>query len=516
MRDHRKSEQQRRETGGAPRASMPWILLLFVAALHLLVLCEGITRPWLQGHEGTNGAGTALGARNVLRYGVVATRLGWFLDAGETPDGPRIPYVNHPPLLTNLVALSFAVFGVHEWAARLVAVGFSVASVFLVFLCARIVLSPWGSLGAAAIYSAFPMAMHYGHMACHEPVTVAFILYAVWQAMEHLRSAPPGALARCLAGLSLAQLSGWPGFFCAAGFIGVAALLAGRSAPARRLAVGATLTSALVLGFIVLHAYLVSGSLDAPLERLAKRVGMTDEDPFTVIELAHRVAWRSGRLFTRQFCLLALAGLAVFAARRDLRRHWPLLALLAAPPVLHTAVFSEGAWVHEYWFYYQGPLLAVLAAVAVEGAFSLVRPGWRRLATGLCFLALGSGLATAVGTWQGLQQSPLEPYEAIRAVRPRVAAIGQYTMVGFASQVAYYLDVPYILLEGVPEARHCLQTARPGAVVSVYFRYYEALGDEPSRLGYQVLTPSSPYGHLILWRPDPGTHVPAETTLRGG
>src|SRR5438093_7130560 len=111
-------------------------ILIALAVLFLIsagVLSYRLTDPWI-GHHDYNGAFYSLAARNYLQYGYGGTRFGMVINSDVASPEQFVYYTHHPPLLPLLVSFSFAVLGLHEWAARVVPVIFSLGSVGLVYL----------------------------------------------------------------------------------------------------------------------------------------------------------------------------------------------------------------------------------------------------------------------------------------------------------------------------------------------------------------------------------------------
>jgi hypothetical protein len=173
--------------------------------------------PWWYQHD-FNGALLSLSARNFVERGWAVTH-GLELWNGGTgvPVVPRF-YVNHPPLSSWMLVPGFALFGVHEWVARLSVLLPLVASLLFLFrvLAARgLALGPVGWTLAAAL----PGIAFYARSVGYE--AVALSLYAALAGLM-LRPTPRRWDAAAVVGLGgLLVLSGWSGCL----FAGTAGLL---------------------------------------------------------------------------------------------------------------------------------------------------------------------------------------------------------------------------------------------------------------------------------------------------
>ncbi len=96
----------------------------------------------------------------------------------------EIPYLHHPPLIHNLIAICYSWFGIHEWTTRLPTALLTAISVPLVYSIGREVFSSRiPSIFSALIYLTFLPIVCYGRLAifegpllCFENLTILFIL----------------------------------------------------------------------------------------------------------------------------------------------------------------------------------------------------------------------------------------------------------------------------------------------------------------------------------------------------
>src|SRR5262249_22580127 len=94
--------------------------------------------------------GTPLQEPQETRFAEVARRM---LAGGTAvvPAPPGEAFADKPPLLPWLVMLGYRLFGVHDWAARLVAGGTGLATVLLTWFWGRRALGPRAALAGALV-----------------------------------------------------------------------------------------------------------------------------------------------------------------------------------------------------------------------------------------------------------------------------------------------------------------------------------------------------------------------------
>jgi hypothetical protein len=156
--------------------SKVWVLGLFVA---LAVLSWGLfhdfTSPWTTNVD-SNGAWWSQSAHNTLRAGLRATAgvPSWYF--GPLPIPSSGYYTHHPPLLSLMLTGMFALFGEREWAARLLPITFSLASVVLLWALVRECVGRRAAAFSALLFAAMPMELVYGRMVNFEPINLAWML----------------------------------------------------------------------------------------------------------------------------------------------------------------------------------------------------------------------------------------------------------------------------------------------------------------------------------------------------
>ena len=349
---------------------LSWALPL---ALGAVLLCIGITDPWVRSYD-ANGARESIAARNHLRYGLAATRGGQVVNGGElTPERLRF-YAHHPSGLSLTVAASFALFGEHEWSARLVPIAFTLGAAVLLYLLADELAGPWAGFFAMLVFAVQPMVAFYGAMPDHEAPAAFFALLLTWL---YLRWQREGRKA-WLVGMCVAAFVGlwyaWVVFAMPCLLLGYYALVKGRGWRWMLLPAGAA-----VAGFlcVVGHVALVEGGLGELWQALAHRLGSQARDraaegSFTLAEFVAR----QGVYFWTCFSVVALAVCVAWAlglGRRG-RADILLVAVLALFALVNVVGFRQGAYVHIYYQFYLALPLAVAAGLALDG----LRRRWPR------------------------------------------------------------------------------------------------------------------------------------------
>ncbi|HUR20793.1 MAG TPA: glycosyltransferase family 39 protein, partial [Vicinamibacterales bacterium] len=353
--------------------------LLGIVAVAAGLLCYEISEPFV-GHHDFNTAYMSTAAGNHLRYGFRATGFGLVMDNGVIDPQSFTYYVDHPPLVPVIVALSFAIFGEHEWSARLIPVAFSLGTVVLVYLLGCRLHGRSLGLISAAIFGLFPMTGYFGRMLNHEAPTNFFAVAAVLAYVAWRSSKTRKTFILMVASLLAGALSGWPAYYLGLLLPLHHAAQSTRKTFDRRI----LLLPVLCVGLFVLHiaqtVLLQGGDGIATLfEALRLRLSQSAADhgtkPFGWYSFAVRHGVRLMELYTWPALMLAsIYAVSQFSrSKRVVGSDRLLVPLLFGFGLIHVALFRQGSWIHDYWMFY---LSVPLAMAAGEGAVFLAQ--WRR------------------------------------------------------------------------------------------------------------------------------------------
>ncbi len=471
------SSPRSQETGPSRARVGEWAALVIILIFASLVSGRGFTEPWNDRHHGANGARYSLIARNYLAHDWLGCRLEPRMDT-VTADVPMFtPYLRHPFLVPLFISFSFAVFGEHEWAARLVALLAHLGVIAMLWRLVRRFATPAAALATAALYAALPMSAYYGGMV--DPQGAMVLVFSLLGIDAYSRWSETGRLGTaCRAGawLSLAAMSDWPGFYVA-GFLPVWEWMArGRSARRSVLwfPVGAVV---LGLGFLA-YVEWVTGDFRGIFGKAVRTRSLwsfvEDSDQLRLFVSGILGRWRP--YFPIGFLLLAIVGsVEAFRQRFLLGRLFGLIVLSSAVGIVHIVLFPQGAWVHPYWAYLLAPPVALAGGIAVELVMNrLEQPAssvWIALIVVLCGWS-------GVSVWQRLgDERTTIAYEFADRLRsgtpPEALLLTLERVPNFGSTVLYYIRRRVVGPIETPEQLHdqLVEANRP----SHFFARHETL-----------------------------------------
>ncbi|NIO69348.1 MAG: hypothetical protein GTN71_10010, partial [Anaerolineae bacterium] len=165
---------------------LEYLIFALILLLATVLSCYRIAEPaWddthgkapLDGFHGSILAEYGRIAQNYLKFGYLRTRLGQTTNYGWVEPSESFRYrVDHPPLIPLSLSVSFRLFGIHEWSARLVPVLSSVAMLALVFVLARRLARGRTALLASFLLSLAPLYVYYSRLPAQHILATSFSL----------------------------------------------------------------------------------------------------------------------------------------------------------------------------------------------------------------------------------------------------------------------------------------------------------------------------------------------------
>ena len=327
-----------------------------------------ISSPWVALHD-FNGAVWSQAAHNHLRAGLAQTRgvpAGFYF--GPLPIPPDGYYVHHPPILPLLITGMFALFGEHEWAARLVPIAGSLASVGLLWLLVRSCAGERAATLSAAVLALQPMTLSIGRMVNFEPCTLPWMLAALWCLRRWQRTGRPawraGVLACFLAGL-------WTSWHMSLFAAALAAwLLAERRGRETRLAWEILLLTAFSAAMFLAWIRLARPDAWADLGTAFRlRLSHRTEAQFTWGQwLVRQGEYLGGRItpLTWALGLVGAVGASKSGGREGVRWLYRAALVIFLMNAGYVTVFRNASYIHDYsGFFFVAPL-AMMGGLALE------------------------------------------------------------------------------------------------------------------------------------------------------
>ena len=380
--------------------------LLAALGFQIAFFAVDLNTPWTQ-DDAYNGAVWSQAAHNLLRAGFFETAaVPAAFYYGPLPIPPEGFYVHHPCLLPLSISVAFAIAGESEWAARVVPILCSSASLVLMWLLVRSCVGRRAATFSAAVFVTLPMELHYGQMVNFEPCAMMWMLAALLS----LRYASVTGRARWRVGVIvccvLAMWTAWLGYFFAVILILHFAFFARKEQ--RCLAIWLSLLatlSALIFLFQIraVRADAWTNLGQAFSERLSSSTGGSSH--FTMLEWGRTVGGWLLIHFPPLAWALACGGSAIVWKNRLTRPGLRWLGGAALGLVImngfYLLAFRNASYVHDYAGFYLIAPIALLSGVALDRFADWKRS--RGLGLGIAFtLVFGLaclGIVTTDGLW---------------------------------------------------------------------------------------------------------------------
>jgi len=367
----------------------------FVAVLIAAALTRSyeISLPYLKFHE---TAFQEIIAKNHYYYGFAQTH---FLSVFSVVDGENIYHLSHPPLLQILIALSYTLFGVHEWSARLVPILFSLGSIVLLYIIVQILFNKETAVLTSIFASFMPMSAYFGRIVNFEAVVLFFVLLVVLGYMQWVETSKKKYYYLAMGGTVLGGLVDWP-FFLILPFLLGSSLLTGKKIRSTicLFMVGCSVAG----GYLLLKGYIL-GYDQGFTGWFSHLLARSDISSYIDKEWYTRLGTRLWENFTVVLLLLSGFGflrtfkglhfLEKFRAKTmDIGTLIPLCLLFFGSS--YVVLFPQSTFVHEWELYYLIPGISIYAGIGLYTIIHEVKghqcviAGTRILAVSLLILFL--------------------------------------------------------------------------------------------------------------------------------
>lgn len=354
--------------------------LIAIITLAAIVLSFGINLPFAGQHD-WNSVFFGTAARNHLRFGLIKTKLGVALNQGYFPGEPLGYYTHHPILMPLLLAASFSLFGITEWAGRLVPILSALVMIFFFYQLINTLFNRKTAILTALLMIFSPILIYYSKIPIHETVVLGFLGMAFWSYTKWITSQSSRSYWFLISGLILAQLTSWAGYYLSL-YIPIHALLFTdkKSGNDKKKLLAIFLLAPVMFLIHNFHAFWISGpkAQTSLLDAFLFRLNLTPASQmfgYTLLNFIKLQARWIVVYFTRGMSILSLIWLGFFLKRRIRHQHITLqesmVIMLFIFGFTHNAIFRNQAFIHDYTLIYALPFFAVSSAVILSKLYTI-------------------------------------------------------------------------------------------------------------------------------------------------
>jgi hypothetical protein len=365
---------------------------IFLAAVGFLAasLFHTINLPWVE-EDNVFGAAYAQAACNNLRAGLSVTAgVPATFYVGPLPIPPTAYYVHHPVLFPLLITASVRVLGEKEWAIKLVPIGCSILSAWLLWLLVGDAINRRAAAFAVAVFATLPMELHYGDLVDYEPCLVMWMLAALvclrnWEVRGGRRWMILAALC-CFCAL----WTDWPGYLFTVS-VAVSFVLKKEKSSVR--------FAILLLGMMALSASLfllqiryvnpeawrdlwtaVTMRLGSGMQSGSTGIPSGPALHFTFGEWLRRIFQSLGQDYLLANWLFVGVG-AIYLARNVKQPGFPWLGgavlQMAIPGILYLVLLRNWSFIHDFASFFCIGSIAILGGLGLESIWARIERGPR-------------------------------------------------------------------------------------------------------------------------------------------
>ncbi|MBI5357201.1 glycosyltransferase family 39 protein [Candidatus Collierbacteria bacterium] len=343
------------------------LLVIGIIFLALFLLSINLGKPFIGQHD-WNGVVYGQQAKNFVRFGYLPLKFGATLATADIRPEERKYSTHYTPVLPILISFSYRLFGIYEWSTRLVPVMASSASVLLVILLGRELISFRAGIIAGVLMAVTPMFVYYGKNPVHEVVLLPFVLLSYYSYYRFIKIKKNKWWIILLLSLAGSMLVGWPGYY-AAGLIFFHGILFRREGKIRFMQLPLIAATLLIIFFF--HSSILNPQAAGDLQNIFfSRLGGTSIGPidFLTKELRYSINLFSISLLSLPaiWILFVIPGLT-----RNLHKENTILLLLGIFGLSHVLIFRQAGYYHEYLLFPLLPFIALASAVTVENLLTI-------------------------------------------------------------------------------------------------------------------------------------------------
>ena len=339
-------------------------LVLFVAAFALLNINSA--KPFYGEHD-WNGVRYGNIARNYLKYGLWETKFGQLESSGFITN-PQFKYFTHyPPTLPLLLALSFSLFGISEWSARLIPILATSTTVVLIFLIGNKIANFKTGLLSALLALATPLVLYFGKTPVHEPLVVCFALVAYFSYLQFKENKKILFKILFILGLILAQLTTWTGFFLIPAMV-IVAILKRDTQEVKNLVPYLGLSIAIFLSYIGFVYFLTGAFFGGDLIGVMLQRSAVSQpghiDNLNLLTYLGRLRLWMSNLYTITLLILVSVWILNKKFHKLTNADWVIITLGIFGST-YLIFFPNATYIHNYLVFYLLPFMALAGGMAV-------------------------------------------------------------------------------------------------------------------------------------------------------
>lgn len=328
-----------------------------------IVFSINLTKPF-SGHHDWNGAWYANIARNFLRYGFLETKFGSVLNYDQAKPSEFAYTTHYPPALPIILAISFSVFGISEWSARLVPYMASLATIYMIYLLGIYFFDKKTAILASVLTSVLPIVIYFAKVPVHETIILPFVLLSIFLYFKFFREQNLKNFLQLATSLVVSHQVHWSAYFVTPLFF--LSYLVFK----KRLAIAALfpILSLLMFALHLLQVKWLTGSMlgGGLLDILLDRLNITDTPAdYSTINFAVQRLHLLVAYFTWPILVLVTptAIWTVSQIRKGVfDQKVQLLLILGVFGITYNVIFKNAAFIHDYTIIYMLPVLVLSAA----------------------------------------------------------------------------------------------------------------------------------------------------------
>lgn len=323
------------------------------------------------GHHDFNSVYFSQIARNLISYSPLYTKFGQILGYGNLDPKNFNYYVDNIPLYPWILSVFFLFFKVGVWQARIVTIIAALFSAIYVYKIGLFIFNKLTAYLGVLFFALSAMMIYFSSIVFPDQLAMAFVLGAFYYYLKWLKEDQSKDYYLLILFLVLSQLTLWSSYFLSPA-ISLHYFVTHHYKFSKKL-IFLLLSSFLVFFVFLMHNFVLTGHLipQALLNAFLFRLHLFPGD--SVKFSMSLFIWREISLVSAYYSKITIILVAGWFSlflykliKKQKTYNFFLLLPLFFWGISYPLIFSQGAYIHDYFLLYVSPFVAIAAANFID------------------------------------------------------------------------------------------------------------------------------------------------------
>ena len=336
---------------------------LIILVLTTVLISINLNKPFF-GHHDFNASFFSQIGKNLITYSPLDTKLGNLSGSGPLNLENFDYFVHNVPLYSWMLALSFLIFGVGEWQARLVSVVATIASSIVIYKISLKLFDRLTAYLSILFFFFSAMILYFSSSVFPEPAAMLFSLLAFYFYVNWIKSGESKSFYYLMVFLFLALLTVWSSYFLPP-FLVLHYFFLKKGKNLTKILPIILLPIATITAHMV-HTFILTGNLFVVefLSVFLQRINPSSDEilQFTIFDFIRREQSLVFAYYSKATIILVILWflrLIYKLYKREKQENSLTLLILFLWGISYPLFFIQAAYIHDYFLIYLAPFIAI-------------------------------------------------------------------------------------------------------------------------------------------------------------